>query len=353
MRNSLRLFIIIQVSFFIFSVCGISIAEDLPIKNIHGIRYYAPNAEKLQSPAPLFKLSYGPGKEQVGGINQDPEHLTDGLPTALRARKDGSIWILDSNNKALKLFSPKGKLIESTDLTSILIEPGLFVKDFAPAPSGGFYLLSPLDGMIKHIGPDGKLIQSIEGFFDALEINNSKSGSVLVRAPAMGALFKFSPEAVIEKQFKDPELYPFEDVQGRPYGLNGSDEKVLLYRCDTDDAKQKKVLQVFALGKVLEGVSPGQGFLHGVRFVGYRIIGTDAAGRIYVELVTANQDGIVFSHTINRILPKGTLDKIIQISPIPFLAPDLARHFSVTPDGRILGFYEEKGDYFLCSYTFP
>ena len=318
-------------------------AGDLPIKTVHDVRYYGPATSGRIEPERLFSLSFGSGEDQVGGTEQDTQHMTDGVPTAMRIRPDGCVWILDSINTSLKLFSPTGKLMRVIDLAAVMGDQGRVAKDFAPAPDDGFYLLSPLEGMIKHISDAGALINSIEGFHDALEINATRSGSVLVRAPALGALFRFNPQAVLEVQYKDPNLFPVEDVAHMSWGVAGSDDKVEVFKCTSADPLTRTVVHTFTPERVRKDV----------RFVGYRLLGDDAARRMYVELVTANNEGVVFSHSITRMLPNGTPERSIEIFPYPFLAPDLPRHLTVAPDGRVFCFFIDQGTYHIGAYAFP
>lgn len=319
------------------------LAGDLPIKTVHDVRYYEPATHGRIEPVRLFSLEFGSGPEQVGGAEQDTERFTDGVPTAMRVRPDGCVWILDSINTSLKLFSPAGKLMRVIDLAAVMTAPGRVAKDFAIAPHDGFYLLSPLDGMIKHVSDTGELINSIEGFHDALEINATRSGSVLVRAPALGALFRFNPQAVLEAQYKNPNLFPVEDIARLPWGISGSDGKVEVFKCTAAEPLTTTVVHTFTPKRIRQDV----------RYVGYRLLGEDSARRMYVELVTANNEGVVFSHSITRILPTGELGGSVEIFPYPFLAPDLPRHLTVAPDGRVFCFFIDQGTYHIGAYSFP
>lgn len=316
--------------------CG---AQEPEFKLINALSYH----KSMFSAAPsvdYLKIPFGKGVNEVGGQDDDTESVTYGVPWAFRMTADGKVWVLDSLNKLLKLFTPEGKVERSVSLQGM----GKVVIDFAVAPDGSFAFLNAVDGLIYVTDADGKARQTIEGFNSARAIEFSPKGELVISNPVMGATLRFSTDGELKEQFVcDESLSLFEADNGQLFGLEIADCEASLYLRTVASPAETITLGSFPYK---EGHA-------GVTYAGGEILGRDAAGNVYFNLVACHEEGHIFRERLYRCSADGKVLGELDILSIPHLAPDLPRKRVVCPDGRVMSYYPENEAYVLCTYTIP
>ncbi len=295
-------------------------------------------------PEDFLKIPFGKGPEQVGGDNEDTKHMTEGVPYTFLPIKDGSVWVLDSINQSVKRFDPKGALVTDIPFGKLHGDKPSIVRDFCPAPEDGAYLLCATDGKIERVDANGKLVLEIEGLRDAWSIGADPKGNVLVNHPAMNALLRFNPQGeILEKYDSMPDVGPFCDKDGKPYGMRAEESRVVLFKVTVASPAA-----TVDLAEILLDLPKDRG----AHFVSQKVLGTDSSENVYVEVTACDDDGVIHKSKLVRFDPSGKLLKQMDYRPIPFLSPDLPRHMVVTPDGEVMCFRVEEKNFVLCTYSF-
>lgn len=328
----------LMFALFVFPVfCGA--AEEPETKIINALTYHrtmfdAPRGEVY------LRVPVGSGTDNVGGSDQDEQRYTSGVPFAFRTTEDGRVWILDSANQALKLFSLDGKAEKVISLK----EFGPVVRDFAFDGKSGFWLLGAVSGYIYRIDSEGKLLSQIEGFSDARALESASQGDLLVDMPVMGSILRFGTDEVLREQYPcDETLSMFEGVQDRLLGLEISGKNAELKLRLMASPSQSITLASYTLD--IEDPA--------VTYAGARIIGHDAAGNLYFDLIACHEMGQIYRDRLYRVSPaNGKVLASTDIIITACLAPDLPRERVVTADGRVLTFHLEGEDYVLTAYQF-
>ncbi len=328
----------ILIALTLFTVAAMATQPDKEFKLINSLNYHQTMFNAM-SAEPYMAIPFGNGKDQVAGAEQDLERLTVGVPFAFRANKDNGIWILDSVNKALKLFDSKGKFLKQISLSNM----GTIIRDFAMGNDGSFWLLNQIEGFIYHIDASGKLLQEIEGFQDALVLEASVNGGFLVDLPAQSMVLKFGKDDLLEKEFPtDGTLSLIEDSNGKLLGLTMEERKVEMYLRTLASPASSIVLAQFPLEFKEKDVT----------FAGAEIIGKDGQGNIYLSLTACNEEGAIFMDRLYKCSAAGKVLAKKDILTTPFLGPDLPRRKIVTPDGQVITFYATDKEYCLVKYKF-
>jgi hypothetical protein len=310
--------------------------------HIDGVHYLPDMLKDAVKPATLFSLPFGAGNESVGGVGEDATQATHGIPAAALPATDGSIWVLDTANAALKQFSAKGKFLASVPLTKAIAANPATIRDFAFGPEGSFYVLAPEEKMIKLIDAQGKELVQIEGMEDIQAIGSDGKGNLLVSNPVKTALMCFNPQGEIIWNLSGiAGLAPFTNTDGLPYGVRGDDSSATLFR--VTDLKSGATTEIARF--TLE-FPPDQK----VTYAAHRLLGIDAAGRVLLELPATNADGVVFQHRVYRVNPADKTTPFREMLVKSFFSPDVARDFAVRPDGSILGFTADEMHYSLLTY---
>lgn len=313
-------------------------AEDGDFKRINGLNYHKGMFDALQ-PEAFIKVRLGAAANEVGGAEQDPERYTSGVPFAFRSAPDGSVWILDSANKALKQFASDSVLLQN-----ISLEPyGAVVRDFAFDKKAGFWLLSPVEGFIYRIDLTGKQVGRIEGFSDARVIETGPLGELLVDMPLMSAVLRFGNDELLKAQYPAEQgLTLIEGVGGKLLALEMTDQKVSLMLRSAASSAQNISLAEFPL----DITDPG------VTYAGAQLLGSDQAGNLYLNLTACHEEGAIYRDRIYRCSPTGQILAQKDILTVPYLSPDLPRHKVVTADGKVMTFYlDGNNDYVLALYS--
>jgi hypothetical protein len=218
-------------------------------------------------------------------------------------------------------------------------------RDAALGPNDSFYLYGATDGKVLRIDGKGKAINEVEGMFDTICIGTDQQQRLLILNPAQGGLFRFNPEAVLVDLYPNLEadVSPVTTTDNHPLAMLWDDTTAELVKITTASPPTIVSLASFPLDLPTTG---------GVRWVSARVLGTDAKANIYVELVACNDEGIVHAHRLIRVAPAGKVLGTIEAKIHPHLSPDLPRHMTVTPDGKVMTFHCEQDAYVLTTYAF-
>ncbi len=313
-------------------------ADDADIKQINALNYHKDMFEAARGEV-YIKIPIGSEAAAVGGDEQDEERYTSGMPYAFRPVENG-VWVLDSVNKALKLFGSDGKLQKSISIA----EYGKVVRDFAFDGEKGFWLLSAVDGFIYRIDMNGKLVSQIEGFASARAIETGIMEELLVDMPTMGSVLRFSNEEMLKEQYPcDESLSLIEGVGGKLLVCEMGEKQASLHLRNTASPAENIPLSEFPLD--IEDPA--------VKYVGSQVIGQDKEGNIYLNLVACHEvSGAIYRDRIYRLSPAGRPVARKDIIVYPNQSFDLPRERVVTPDGRVMISHVEGNDYVLSVYSF-
>ncbi|MGM0598293.1 MAG: hypothetical protein ACQETH_00630 [Candidatus Rifleibacteriota bacterium] len=325
---------IVMISLFC-SVVFEGSAEENNFKRIFSLNYHKSMFEAQRSNV-LLKIPLGEADSEIGASEQDEERYTEGVPFAFRSINE-KVWILDSANNQLKLFSPDTGLKKNISIASY----GKVIKDFAFAPDGSFWLFAPIEGYIYKIDSEGKQKTVIEGFFDAASLETSGK-NLLVDMPMMASILSFDESDTLKKQIPYGKgLSPVYGIGNKLLGLNLKKRNATLNLRIVASPPQDLQLAEFPL-EIKDSK---------VNYAGGEIIGKDSAGNIYLNLVACHsENGAIYRDRLYRCSPSGRVLSFSDIIRVPCLAPDLPRKQVVTPEGKILTFYLEPGKYVLATY---
>lgn len=310
-------------------------SENADIKMINAINYHK-GMFNAAMPEVFLKIPFGAAANNVGGDEQDPEHYSSGVPFAFRSSEDG-VWVLDSVNKALKLFAKDGKALKNISLAAY----GELVKDFAFAENG-FWLLSQTAGYIYRIDQTGKLLSEIEGFSGARAIETGPMGELLVDMPVMGSILRFAKDETLKKQYPcDESLSLIEGLGGKLIVIEMQEKLVKLQLRDVASPTRNIHLAEFPLD--IEDPA--------VKYVGAQVVGTDSDLNIYLSLTACHEiSGAIYRDRIYRCSPAGQVLASKDILLMPGQPVDLPRDRVVTTDGQVMTFYVDGNAYVLAVY---
>ncbi|MBF0500538.1 MAG: hypothetical protein HQM09_10420 [Candidatus Riflebacteria bacterium] len=315
------------------------------VTTIDMIRYEAGLASTAQRPFAIMHLSFGAGDDQVGGCDQDGNHRTEGVPYAYIPLADGSVWILDTIQARLKRFSPAGKMMTAVSFSVSGGGVNPLIRDFALAPKDGFYLLCATDGKVRRISATGEAVVEIEGLNDTQCIGSDPKGNILVKNAVLNGLLRFNPDGeLIERYEGQNDLSVVTDLECRPYGIHGDETQALVFKATVASPAEELVLATFSLEIPRE---------RGAHYVSRKIIGVDAARNIYVELVACDDNGVIHLNRLVKLSPTGSIIARADILSSPYMAVDLPRRLTVTPDGHVMGFSVDLKGWTLTGYKLP
>lgn len=328
------LFIVVAL---LMVVSSLAAAEEADYKLINALNYHKSMFDAAKSEV-FLKIPLGSGTEAVGGDEQDPEHYSSGVPFAFRPAADGNVWVLDSVNKALKLFSNNGTVLQNISLEQY----GAVVRDFAFDKKAGFWLLSPVNGFIYRIDQTGKMLSEIEGFADARAIETGLLGELLVDMPTMASILRFGDDEMLKEQYPcDESLTLIEGVGGKLLALEMSEKKANLMLRSLASPAQNISLAEFPLD--IEDPA--------VTYAAARVIGHDGAGNLYLNLIACHENGAIYRDRLYRCTATGKILAQKDIITMPCLSLDLPRERVVTADGRVMTYYIDGEDYVLAVYS--
>lgn len=333
------------VCLFLLSACvahaEMGVASEAEFKLINNLSYHKGMFDAT-APVDYLKIPFGKEERNVGG--QDQDSLTGpvsyGVPWSFRAVEGGNVWVLDSLNQALKLFKPDGSVERTISLTGF----GKIVIDFALGPDGSFAFLNNVDGFVYITNPKGEKQSEIEGFTNARAIEFSPAGDLLISHPIMQSVLRFAPTGELKEQLVgDQSLSLFTAANGQLFGLEINDLEANLYLRTVASPAETLSLAKFPYTEKHPGVT----------YAGGEIIGLDAAGNIYFNLVACHEEGQIFRERLYKCSADGKVLGELDILTVPHLAPDLPRKRVVSPDGRVMAFYPDETHYVLCTYSIP
>ncbi|HEY9071991.1 MAG TPA: hypothetical protein VIV61_17155 [Candidatus Ozemobacteraceae bacterium] len=312
---------------------------------VNGMQYEASLASSAVAPKDLCSIPFGTADANVGGDAQDLEHRTEGAPTAFRAMPDGSLWVLDTVNQAAKQFSADGSFITSFKFPGSGAATFAHMRDFAVIPTGGFYLYNSTEGIVERVDEKGVSAVQIEGLPDSFEIGADSKGNLLVVNPVMQSLLRFNPAGeLIEKYDGQTHLSAIVDKNDKPLGVRFDDAMAELFRADTASPVAEVSIARFPLELPKERKA---------HYVSAKLIGADAKANVYLELIACDDNGVVHQHRVLRLSSEGKTLGQADLLVIPFLAPDMVRHMTATPDGKILGFRSDTKSWIPITYDIP
>lgn len=324
---------------------GAASAQPFTTVVVNGMQYESALASSAVAHKDICSIPFGTAENNVGGDLQDTEHHTEGAPTAFRPLADGSFWVLDAVNQLLKHFAADGTLIKS------LVYPGsggktyAHMTDFVVIPAGGFYVYNSTEGVVERIDEKGMPVVQIEGLPDSREIGIDGKGNLLVVNPVMQSLLRFNPEGeLIEKYDDQTHLSPIVDAADKPLGVKFDDLNAELVRADAASPAAEVSIAKFPLDLPKD---------RNAHYVSAKLIGSDAKKNVYLELIACDDNGIVHRQRVLRIGSEGKIISQADLLVIPFLAPDMVRHMTVSPDGSLFGFRSDGKSWIPISYTLP
>ena len=310
---------------------------------IDNLRYESTIASKAVSPKDFLKLTLGSDDSHVGGIAQDPKHISEGVPNAFLPLQDNSVWVLDTNNRKLKRFTSNGQILSTISLQEIAPSDEFSAEDFCPAPQDGFYVYVANEGKVFRISSSGTIIAEIEGVPDTFALSADRQNNVLIHNPAMNSVLKFNPEGeLIEKFDQFDGLSPYSDIDGKPYGIKGDDSHAIVYKAASASPSSE-----IELARLVLDV-PEERKAH---YASQKILGVDASWNVYIELVAVDDDGVFHQNRIMKLSPQGAILGTWEVLSKPSMSPGLPRHHAVTPNGGIMGFYAYNNEYHLFTFA--
>lgn len=331
--------VLLSIIVLILAVSPISAAEDTDCKLINALNYHKGMFAAARSETYL-KVPIGSSAAEIGGDEQDVERYTSGVPYAFRPAENGGVWILDSVNKALKLFASDGVLAKSISIA----EFGPVVRDFAFDGSKGFWLLCAVDGFIYRIDMTGKLLSQIEGFFGANAIETGPMGELLVDMPSLSSVLRFSNDETLKEQYSgDESLSMIEGLGGKLLDFERQDKLARLRLLDVASPAAYIDLAEFPLD--IEDPA--------VNYVAAQVNGCDKDGNIYLSLIACHEtSGAIYRDRIYRCSVAGKILAQKDIIIFPCLSSDLPRERVVTEDGKIMTYYlDSENNYVLAVYS--
>jgi hypothetical protein len=311
-----------------------------------GTRFEAGMFSQAVAPTPVLSIPFGSDPHQVGGIDQDKNRISDGIPFAFCADPHGNFWLLDTINQSLKQFSAAGQLVRNVSLKRLNHPEPLIARDFFVAPTGEIRLMCPMIGKVFLLSPTGEAVGEIEGLHDAIAISGDPHGNLLVINPILDALQVFNDRAeLVEEVRPAANLSEYTEGTGSPLGVRFDDHQVLLFRAETASPTFREI-PIATLSLALPPEFKAY-------ITGAKILGRDTAGNIYLEITAGDDQGVVFQQRIYRLSAAGEPAEFLEIKARPYLAPELPRQFSVTPQGTVLTYEVSTTHFTLAAYSFP
>ncbi len=314
-------------------------AEDTDCKLINALNYHRGMFAAARSETYL-KIPVGSGAAEVGGAEQDVERYTSGVPYAFRPTENGGVWVLDSINKALKLFGRDGSLVKNISIAEL----GPVVRDFAFDGNKGFWLLSAVDGFISRIDMTGKLMSQIEGFSGANAIETGPMEELLVDMPLLASVLRFNKDETLKEEYPcDESLSMIEGLGGKLLDFERQDKLARLRLRDVASPAAYIDLAEFPL----DIDDPA------VNYVAAKVLGCDKDSNIYLSLTACHDtSGAIYRDRIYRCSVAGKVLAQKDIIIFPCLSSDLARERVVTEDGKVMTFYlDSENNYVLAVYS--
>ncbi|MFZ2960924.1 MAG: hypothetical protein WA705_28935 [Candidatus Ozemobacteraceae bacterium] len=324
---------------------GTASAQSFKAVMVNGMQYEATLASSAVAHKDICTIEYGKADNNVGGDKENTNRRTEGAPTAFRPLADGSFWVLDTINQKAKQFAADGKLIYSFAFPVSSKKSFAHMSDLAVIPTGGFYLYNSSNGIIDRVDAKGVSVVQIEGLPNSREIGVDSKGNLLVVNPVLRSLLRFNPAGeLIERYDGQTYLSPIVDAGDKPLGVKHDDMQAELFRAD--NASPAAVVSIAKFPLAL----PKESKAH---YVSARLIGSDSKKNVYLELVACDKNGVVHQHRVLRISSEGKTLSKADLLVIPFMSPDMVRHLTATPDGKIFGFRSDRKSWIPIAYTLP
>ncbi len=271
----------------------------------------------------VIALSVGSGPGQIG-VRVLPDAQPEG-PQSLRVGLDGNVWIVDTLNSRVQVFSPSGRV-----LGSMGVPDAVFLEDMALSPGGEVFLLDSGIGQVRRLRaagtPAGSYPMSPVLLPMVTGVNLDGSGDIFAEVFARDsrritsggkALTRGEQEATSAAMAGIPSGLPAHSVQTK-YPV-------------VPPTRREAVMQTAGL----QGEGPQvrvsvEGQLPYIRF-----LGVDSAGNVYLEVCELDSRGVVdgYTRTVRRYDPTGRFLGAAEVPDRGGVAP--RRDLSVSPGGHV------------------
>ncbi|MBI3038777.1 hypothetical protein HYY75_06990 [bacterium] len=353
-----KLAIIISILIVFFPVCSGAFETVI----IDEVKYEASFASSAIQPMEYLKIPFGTEDSKVGGFDQDPQTISEGVPYAFLPMNDGSVLLPDTVNQKVKHFSPTGKVLGTLPVGNFHHEKPTVIRDFAVSPQeigifspfacefknpklefrNGLYLACTSDAKIELIDSLGNLKAEFDEMLDVSNIGVDPKGNLLVSNPVLASLFRFSPDGkLIEKFVNQPNLTTYSDSNGNPYGIRGNDLTAVLYKAINASPVKELEIANFVLDLPPE---------RNAVYVIHKVLGTDILGNVFIQLEACDKESVIHSEKIIIVNPDGKIVSQRDLMEKPYYSTQLPRTLRVMPDGRLMGFSANEKEYIIFVY---
>jgi len=295
------------------------------------------NAKKPQL---SLSIPFGTLRDSVGGVNQDTDRMGSGIPDSIKADGKGKVWVLDSLNKAIKLFNEKGKVEQVINLSSLDAE---IFSDFDISQHGVVAVLDRQLGRI-FVMLDGELVSRMETFNDAIGLRLSQKGDeLLVDLPIAEGIVRLNLDGDLLGIYQSPDgLSLYEKEPGKLWGLRLMGKNAQLYIRNSYAASDETIVAEFPYGAYKD-----------VDYAKGEIIGVDSAGNVHLSLLAVNDYGIIYRERLYKCSPQGAILDYADILTVPAFSFVLTapRNRVLSPEGEVYGFCDMEDSYLLYKYT--
>jgi DNA-binding beta-propeller fold protein YncE len=163
-------------------------------------------------------------RRAFGGKGTEPSQLNE--PVGIAISDDGLIYIADSNNGRISVFSTDGSPQNQWPVASWQGQQ-FFQPYLTIGPDGNIYATTSATGSVEVFSPDGQQLNSItqigsEALVNPFGITTATDGSVLITDGGKNAVFRYVPEAPLPSDEIPPEqeepASPPASPEGSPLG---------------------------------------------------------------------------------------------------------------------------------------
>lgn len=237
-------------------------------------------------------LAYGNGREQIGRISNGD--VTAG-PESFWVDKNGQMYVCDTVNKKIKVYSAAGVLLEEKDM-------GFAATDLVVADNGDMFVLDMSRGVVEQIGPDGRKKASLE--------LKGKLAETAARLRVDGnevALQTHEQYEVVLTQDGTADLLSEISEMSARLGLKGLDGK--RFQTLRNELRQGEIIVFNDTGTVIRKVTlPVEGQVASIVYLGQDLIDNS-----YFQVETSAVSGVELS--VYRLDPNGNVASVIPQIP--------------------------------------
>ncbi len=273
------------------------------------------------------EIAYGKGKENVGAVDEVEGPLIG--PKSFAVDDEGNIYICDSVNNRVQIFSRDGRYI-----STIPLKKGIFAEDIAVDKQGFIYIYDGMAGELYQYNKNGSVIDKMavnERRWEARGEMHIRNNKIYVDASDQtNVLREFLIAEIIDSSLTVPRDEELKKPIDKGYGETGKrykfknfikGENVEVEIIDRDSASFKTV------SFPLEGIDSIEFFGEDKNQNFYIKTNSDVDGKLIMDVHKFNANG----DYINTIqMPKGDIN---------FWS---VKNYSIGKDGTIYQFLPEK-----------